>query len=82
MKKKKIFEKNTGLNFEEFQKGHEWLSDMRKGNNSSNVSISSLFDKEDPFGRKKKISFNNIILLILSVFWYNYNIYYLFIKIL
>ena len=48
------FEQNTGVKFTDFQKGQDFLSNIRNEANSSNVSVSSYFDKDDPFGRKKK----------------------------
>lgn len=49
---KAAFESSTGLKWEDYVKAHKTAMDIKKGSNPSNVSVSSLFDKEDPFKKK------------------------------
>ena len=50
---KAAFESNTGIKWEDFLKAHKTAMDLRKGSNPTNVSVTSLFDKDDPFNPKK-----------------------------
>ena len=50
---KSAFESSTGLKWDDYVKAHKTAMNIHKGSNPTNVSVSSLFDKEDPFNTKK-----------------------------
>ena len=52
-KDKKEFEKITGIYFKDFKDMLYTILKIRKGNNPTNISVSSYFDKDDHFGIKK-----------------------------
>ena len=45
---KSAFEESTGLKWDDFEKAHETAMKKRKGENSTKVSVSSFFEKEEP----------------------------------
>ena len=49
---KSEFETSTGLKWDDYIKAHKTAMAIRTGSNPSNVSVSSLFDKDDPFKNK------------------------------
>ena len=49
---KAAFESSTQIKWEDYIKAHKTAMEIRKGSNPSSVSVSSLFDKDDPFKRK------------------------------
>jgi len=40
------------MKWKDYQKAYKTTLEMQKSNNPSNVSVSSLFDKNNPFNRK------------------------------
>lgn len=49
---KSYFEKSTGLKWEDYIKAHKTAMALQKDSNPSNVSVSSMIDKDNPFNNK------------------------------